>query len=96
MVFDAHHHVIKEHLDSYEDPSVAEMVTVSRQTWENPEWQLVHISNGSESFGDPKHSDFITAMPSAYKNVPWIEIEAKQKERAIAKLRQEWLATLDI
>lgn len=96
MVFDAHHHVIKEHLDSYEDPSVAEMVLASRQTWENPEWQLVHISNGSESFSDPKHSDFITAMPSAYKNVPWIEIEAKQKERAIAKLRQEWLATLDL
>jgi UV DNA damage endonuclease len=94
MVFDAHHHVIKEHLDSYEDPSVGEMVLASRQTWANPEWQLVHISNGSESFADSKHSDLITAMPSSYKNVPWIEIEAKKKEQAIAKLRQEWLATL--
>jgi UV DNA damage endonuclease len=94
MVFDAHHHVIKEHLDSYEDPSVAEMVLASRQTWANPEWQLVHISNGSESFADPKHSDLIAVMPSAYKDVPWIEIEAKKKEQAIAKLRQEWLVTL--
>jgi UV DNA damage repair endonuclease len=34
-------------------------------------------------------------MPSAYKDVPWIEIEAKQKERAIAKLRQEWLVNRD-
>jgi UV DNA damage endonuclease len=88
MVFDAHHHVIHEHLDTYEDPSVAQMVAAARTTWSNPEWQLVHISNGSEFFGDPRHSDFITVMPSAYQNVPWIEIEAKQKELAIAKLRE--------
>jgi len=89
MVFDAHHHVIKENLDTYEDPSVARMVAAARTTWAHPEWQLVHISNGSQFFGDPRHSDFITVMPSAYQNVPWIEIEAKQKELAIAKLRQE-------
>jgi UV DNA damage endonuclease len=94
MVFDAHHHVIKEHVDSYEDPSVAQMVAAARTTWKNPQWQVVHISNGSESFADPKHSDLISAMPSAYQTVPWIEVEAKQKERAIAKLRQEWLANL--
>jgi UV DNA damage endonuclease len=91
MVFDAHHHVIHEHLDSYEDPSVAEMLLAARTTWKIPEWQLVHISNGSTSFRDPKHSDLITTMPSSYRNVSWIEIEAKQKERAIAILRQNWL-----
>jgi UV DNA damage endonuclease len=33
-------------------------------------------------------------MPSSYRHAPWIEIEAKHKEEAIAKLRQEWLPTL--
>ncbi|MDX2240972.1 MAG: UV DNA damage repair endonuclease UvsE [Leptolyngbyaceae cyanobacterium bins.302] len=90
MVFDAHHHVIHEKLDSYEHPSVATMLAAARTTWKVPEWQLVHISNGNQSFLDPQHSDFITAMPSAYWNVEWIEIEAKQKENAIDRLRQEW------
>jgi UV DNA damage endonuclease len=91
MVFDAHHHVIHEQVETYEDPSVAEMVTAARSTWPVPDWQLVHISNGNESFLDPRHSDFITLMPSSYRQVSWIEVEAKQKELAIAKLRQEWL-----
>jgi UV DNA damage endonuclease len=91
MVFDAHHHVIHEKLESYEHPSVAEMLLAARTTWPVPEWQLVHISNGRESFADPHHSDLITVMPSSYHQVSWIEIEAKLKEQAIAKLRQDWL-----
>ena len=94
MVFDAHHHVIHEGLDSYDDPSVAEMVAAARTTWPDPEWQLVHISNGRTAFNDRNHSDLITVMPSSYRNAPWIEVEAKLKEEAIAKLRQEWLPTL--
>ena len=57
--------------------------------------QMVHISNGREAFSDRNHSDLITVMPSSYRNAPWIEIEAKHKEEAIAKLRQEWLPTLE-
>nr|WP_290222204.1 UV DNA damage repair endonuclease UvsE [Trichocoleus desertorum] len=91
MVFDAHHHVIHEKLESYEHPSVAEMVLAARTTWPVPEWQLVHISNGCDTFADPHHSDLITVMPSSYREVPWIEVEAKLKEQAIAKLREEWL-----
>ncbi|HEY9623856.1 MAG TPA: UV DNA damage repair endonuclease UvsE [Crinalium sp.] len=91
LVFDAHHHVIHEHLDSYEHPSVAEMLEAARTTWAVPDWQLVHISNGDSTFGDQKHSEFIQWMPSSYWNAPWIEIEAKRKEEAIAKLRQDWL-----
>ncbi|XGW00063.1 MAG: UV DNA damage repair endonuclease UvsE [Leptolyngbya sp. BL-A-14] len=91
LVFDAHHHVIHEQLDTYEDPSVAAMLTAARETWSVPDWQLVHISNGCSSFRDPRHSDVITVMPSSYRNVPWIEVEAKHKEVAIEKLRQEWL-----
>ncbi|WP_293125488.1 UV DNA damage repair endonuclease UvsE [Microcoleus sp. bin38.metabat.b11b12b14.051] len=92
MVFDAHHHVIHEHLESYDDPNVAEMLAAARTTWSDPEFQLVHISNGKEFFADPRHSDLITEMPESYYQAPWIEVEAKFKELAIEKLRKEWLA----
>lgn len=92
MVFDAHHHVVHEGLDSYDHPSVAEMVEAARTTWTHPEWQLVHISNGRESFCDRHHSDLVSAMPAAYRRVPFIEVEAKHKELAIARLTEEWLS----
>lgn len=94
MVFDAHHHLLHDRLDSYNDASVAESLAAARQTWQQPEWQLVHISNGRESLHDPRHSDFIEQMPVSYRHVSWIEIEARQKEKAIAHLRQTWLTTL--
>jgi UV DNA damage endonuclease len=95
MVFDAHHHVVHERLDSYEHPSVAEMVAAARETWPVPDWQLVHISNGRESFNDRHHSDLVTQLPAAYRRVPWIEVEAKHKELAIRALRdshREWFS----
>lgn len=91
MVFDAHHHVVHEKLDSYEDPSVAKMLRAARATWPVPEWQIVHISNGREFFNDRHHSDLIHVMPSAYRKAPWIEVEAKLKELAIEKLKSESL-----
>jgi UV DNA damage endonuclease len=94
LVFDAHHHIVHEKLDSYEHPSVAEMLAAARTTWSVPDWQLVHISNGRNSFQDQQHSDFIYDMPSSYREVSWIEVEAKQKEAAIARLQQEWLPQL--
>lgn len=90
MVFDAHHHVVHEELDTYEHPSVAAMTAAAGNTWPDRSWQLVHISNGREAFGDARHADYIDAMPSAFRDVPWIEVEAKQKERAIARLRRRW------
>jgi UV DNA damage endonuclease len=91
MVFDAHHHLVHEKLDSYDDESVASMLSAARETWAVPEWQLVHISNGRDSFNDRNHSDFIQTMPAAFRNAPWIEVEAKQKELAIEKLQAGWL-----
>jgi UV DNA damage endonuclease len=91
MVFDAHHHIVSEKLASYDDPSVAAMLAKARDTWPDPAHQLVHISNGREDFNDRQHSDLITVMPSAYAQAPWIEIEAKNKEEAIAGLRS-WLS----
>ncbi|TVP56325.1 MAG: UV DNA damage repair endonuclease UvsE [Nodularia sp. (in: Bacteria)] len=91
MVFDAHHQICHEKLDSYDHPSVAAMLYAARETWANPDWQLVHISNGDTAFNDRKHSNLITAMPQVYHQVPWIEVEAKHKEEAIAHLRSWWL-----
>jgi UV DNA damage endonuclease len=87
MVFDAHHHIVHEKLDSYDDPSVTEMLRKARETWAQPEHQLVHISNGRAGFNDRNHSDLIETLPSAYEEAPWIEIEAKSKELAIQHLR---------
>jgi UV DNA damage endonuclease len=87
MVFDAHHHIVSEGLDSYDHPSVAEMQDKARATWAVPEHQLVHISNGRSGFNDRQHADLIDTMPSSYARAPWIEIEAKLKEEAIEGLR---------
>ncbi|MBV6627158.1 MAG: UV DNA damage repair endonuclease UvsE [Rivularia sp. (in: Bacteria)] len=90
LVFDAHHHICHENLSSYDDESVVKMFYAARETWKNPDWQLVHISNGKDAFNDRKHSDLITDMPSCYREAPWIEVEAKSKEEAIAHLRDWW------
>ena len=96
FVFDAHHHVCREKLESYDDKSVEEAFWAARETWKNPDWQLVHISNGRERFNQRSHSDVITAMPAVFRHAPWIEIEAKHKEIAIEKLKNEWLCKLDL
>jgi UV DNA damage endonuclease len=96
FVFDAHHHVCSENLDSYDHSSVEEMFWAARETWKNPDWQLVHISNGRETFGERSHSDVVTVMPKVFRHAPWIEIEAKHKEIAIEKLKNEWLCKLDL
>jgi UV DNA damage endonuclease len=91
MVFDAHHHVVREKLDRYDHPSVRHYVEASRDTWPDPAWHLVHISNGSAKFADPKHSELIVDFPPAYLDVPWVEVEAKAKEEAINSLRTQLL-----
>jgi UV DNA damage endonuclease len=87
MVFDNHHHVIHEKLASHEDVSVARFVRAARSTWPNRSWQMVHLSNGITGVHDRHHSEFIDVLPSAYRNVRWIEVEATGKECAIARLR---------
>ncbi len=91
MIFDAHHHVCREKLDDFNDKSIEEAFWAARETWANPENQLVHISNGRERFQDRSHSDLIFNMPEVFRFAPWIEVEAKHKEIAIEKLKTEWL-----
>lgn len=90
MVFDCHHHVIKENLDSYDHPSVAEFTKLAATTWPDPAWQLCHISNGETAFLDRYHSQHVTMLPRAFDRVPWLEVEARGKERAIAAMRAKW------
>jgi UV DNA damage endonuclease len=96
MVFDAHHHICREKLDDYNNQSVEETFWAARETWKNPENQLVHISNGRDRFQDRAHHDLIFDMPDVFRFAPWIEVEAKHKEIAIAKLQKEWLNTADL
>lgn len=91
FVFDAHHHICREKLADYNDPSVQEMFYAARETWKNPENQLVHISNGREKFADRAHSDLVFTMPEVFRFAPWIEVEAKHKELAIRQLQTDWL-----
>jgi UV DNA damage endonuclease len=90
MVFDAHHHLIHEGLESLHHPSVAEFTLLARQTWQLQAWQIVHLSNGRENSKDQKHSDIIHTIPESYREVSWIEIEAKAKEVAINDLKSSW------
>lgn len=88
MVFDAHHHLVREKLDSYDDPSIAAFTAAAATTWPDPTWQMVHISNGAAALHDPTHADLIVEFPAAFRDVPWVEIEARGKEVAIAALRE--------
>ncbi|ADV67106.1 UV-endonuclease UvdE [Deinococcus maricopensis DSM 21211] len=87
MVFDAHHHVVKEKLPDQEDASVRAFTLEARATWPDPAWQIVHLSSGIEGPHDRRHADLISVYPSAYLDVPWVEVEAKGKETAIRDLR---------
>lgn len=49
----------------------------------------MHISNGENSFRDARHGNYIYEIPNAFRQVQWIESEAKQKEKAIARLKEE-------
>jgi UV DNA damage endonuclease len=86
LVYDAHHHVVHDKLPDQDDPAVRGWVLQARATWTPPEWQVVHLSNGIEGPHDRRHSHLITHLPSAYSDVPWIEVEAKGKEEAVGAL----------
>ena len=87
VVFDAHHHLVHERLTNYDNSSVGKALAPARRTWPDQAWQLTHISIGRESFGDMRHSDFITTLPACYRDDPWLEVAAKAKDHAIARLR---------
>ena len=88
LVFDAHHHVVHDKLANQEDASVRQWVLSARATWTPPSLQVVHLSNGIAGPQDRRHSHLIADLPSAYFDVPWIEVEAKGKEEAVLALME--------
>jgi len=91
MIFDAHHHLIKEKCKDYTDSSIRDAMQAARGTWHpNEEWQLVHISNGTAGLHDRRHSDFIDVLPDCFADAGWIEVEARGKEEAIERIRAFW------
>jgi UV DNA damage endonuclease len=91
LVYDVHHDLCKEKLPSYDHHTVEMWVKYARDTWSNPDHQLVHISNGDSGLHDRKHSEYVHTIPEAYRNVPYIDVEAKGKELAIRDLNDWWL-----
>jgi UV DNA damage endonuclease len=93
MVFDIHHHLVKEDLPDYEHPGIALLLKAARGTWPVANWQIIHIihiSNGEKSLHDTRHSEVIDVMPRAALQSEWIEVEAKGKELAIERLRARY------
>jgi UV DNA damage endonuclease len=88
MVFDLHHHVVLEQI-SIRDRSIPRLIERSASTWSPKAWQLVHVSSGRDGPDDPRHHDFITALPLGLGRAPWVEVEAKAKENAIDQLRMD-------
>ena len=95
MLFDCHHHVIHDRLATYDHESVARFTAAAAATWPDPALATYHVSNGDAAFRDRYHSRFITMMPRAFADVPYLEIEARGKEEAILALRRAWPATGD-
>ncbi|HEY0009860.1 MAG TPA: UV DNA damage repair endonuclease UvsE [Tepidisphaeraceae bacterium] len=93
MIFDNLHHVVREKLPSHDHPSIARFVKLAAATWPDPSWQVVHLSNGHEGLHDERHSHLIEHFPKAFRKVPFVEIEAKGKEDAIAGVRETFFTS---
>lgn len=90
MVFDNLHHAVHQDLADYDDPSFGEQVRAARATWPTADWQMAHLSNGAAGPTDRYHAGFITRLPASYRELKWVEVEARGKERAIYHLRETW------
>jgi UV DNA damage endonuclease len=88
MIFDLHHHVVMEKT-AINDSSIPKLIERAATTWSPKAWQIVHVSSGRSGPSDPRHHDFITALPIGLERVPWVEVEAKAKEAAIDRLRAD-------
>ena len=89
MVFDVHHHIVREKLTRLDDPSIEAAVRLARATWTPPEWQLVHLSSGKSGLHDARHHELILEFPDAFRRVGYVEVEAKTKEFAIQDLQAQ-------
>lgn len=72
ILYDAHHSVVMNKLDSFNHHLVRMELEMAANTWEDKTWQVVHISNGAAGFNDRSHSDYINNMPHCYRDIPFI------------------------
>ena len=88
LVYDAHHHRCLP-----DDLSVEQATEAARATWKNRE-PLFHLSSPLEGWSGPKperHHDYIDPkdFPAAWRDCSLtVEVEAKAKELAVAKLQR--------
>lgn len=81
ITLDYHHRLINN-----EGETELEAHNTCVSTWKNIK-PLFHYSEGKESMLDRSHSDYVSSLPQCATNVD-IEIEAKQKNLAVLKLRE--------
>ena len=92
LVYDAHHHRCLP-----DDLTVEQATEAARATWRKRE-PLFHISSPLEGWAGPKperHHDYIdpTDFPAAWRNgALTVEVEAKAKELAVARLQRDLTA----
>lgn len=87
ILFDFHHSLVNNRCCSYDHKTITQEFELSKNTWGNTYWQTTHISNGTASLLDNKHSDYITRYPECLLTAPWVEVEARMKEQALFQLR---------
>lgn len=87
IVFDFHHYLVKHKLKSYDSGYMEEALETALSTWSDSKFITTHISNGTKELHDRRHSDYIHIFPSFLTEVPYCEVEARQKEKAIYLLR---------
>ncbi len=83
-LFDYHHELVAKSLYSYDEPTLETYRKAASVTWTNIDWAVCHLSNGAAGLHDKAHSDLISRRPTDMSRIPWLEIEAKGKEQAIA------------
>lgn len=89
LVYDAHHHRCLP-----DDFTVEQATAAARATWKNRE-PLFHLSSPLEGWSGPKparHHDYIDPkdFPDVWRGGPLtVEVEAKAKELAVAKLQRD-------
>ena len=94
VVLDNHHYQCYNLLHPDEEPEeIEELITeVIEDSWKDRK-VLFHISEQDETKKCGAHSKYISKLPDYYIEIPekydvdlWIDIEAKEKEKAVLKL----------
>lgn len=87
VLFDFHHHLVMNKLKNYSSGYMEVAYEKAVNTWTDKSLVTTHISNGTTTLHDRRHSDYIELFPEFIKEVPWVEVEARAKNLAIDRLK---------